>query len=364
MGAFNTDVAKYANNLFHSKNLLEILESAEANLEKGLLTQDDKGNCLLHYLSTKNALNAVEHLIDFLLLKYNDKKIKFVLDIANHKGMTISHIVFGFDSHDLVQYLVKYNADLLVENASGDRPLEIGVMQNKVESIKVLYSLINNRNVNNPFFASYRGKSLLQIAIESESEEVFCFLLSKHDLNYIERVDFCRNNIIHTAAHLGKMSYLTKILIQNPEFDVNQHNGSGLSAIEIAYKEGFVDIIIELIRYGGEISKDLAHSIGYKTVENITQTIIASVVDNYGTFVGISKDKSKIHGLKEKIICYIADMRVMPRNEINPKMYNLVDKLIENLQNISGTKITRNLDEIKKMLSPILNEFIKEAAYV
>ena len=85
MGAFNTDVAKYANNLFHSKNLVEILESAETNLEKGLITQDDKGNGILHYLSTKNALNAVEHLIDFLLLKYNDliknKKPKAALGI-------------------------------------------------------------------------------------------------------------------------------------------------------------------------------------------------------------------------------------------------------------------------------------------
>ena len=57
-------------------------------------------------------------------------------------------------------------------------------------------------------------------------------------------------------------------------------------------------------------------------------------------------------------------MRILPKNNLDPKIYVLVDNLVRNLQNISGTKITRNLDEIKKMLAPILNEFIKEAAYV
>ena len=363
MGAFNTDVAKYANNLLHSKNVTSIFESAESDLPEGLITQDDKGNNILHYLSTKNALNAFDSIINFLLEKYDEKKIKNLMDTPNHKGMSIAHIIFAFDSHDLVPYLIKFNANMLAENANGERPLQIGVSQDKVESVKILYNSTKKHAIDGPLRRTYNGKHLLQIALESEAKQAFSFLLSKIDLGYFEQFDFGRNNIIHIASSLGKSEYLKKILIRNPEFDINQTNGSGMSAAELAYKAGFIDIVIELVRHGANISPDLAHSIGYKTVENITQIIISSVIDNYGTFVGISKEKSKIQSLKEKIIYYVADIRVIPRDQINPEIYNIVDKLIKNLQNISGTRITRNLDEIKKMLSPILNEFIKEAAY-
>jgi ankyrin repeat protein len=364
MGAFNTDVAKYANNLLHSKDSNAVLETAESSLENGVLTQDDKGNTILHYISTKNALNAFQGLVHFLNSKYDSSKVTMALDTPNHKGMTVAHIVMGFDSHDLVEYLVKFSADFIAENASGDRPLEISASQDKLESVKLLYNLTKHNLKNNPLCKSYRGRSLLQIALETGSEEMFRFLLQKTDLGYITKTDFSRNTILHTASQLGKKEYLSLILLKYPDFDVNRLNGNGLSAANLAYKEGFINIVVELVRYGAIISPELAHSIGYKTVENITQTIIASVVDTYGTFVGISKDKAKIQILKEKIVDYIADMRIMNKNDLNPKIYSLADHLIQNLQNISGTKITRDLDEIKKMLSPILNEFIKEAAYV
>ncbi len=363
MSGFNTDVAKYANNLMHAKDISSLLAMADNDLEKGILTQDDKGNTILHYLSTKNAAKAVGGLVDFLNSKYDKEIVKYAFDIPNHKGMTVTHIVMGFDSHDLVEYLVRFDANFFAENVSGDRPLEISATQDKVESVKLLYNLIKKKS-HNPLSGSYRGKSLAQIAMESGSEEIFRFLLQKTELGYLNHVDFNRNNLLHISAQLGKKEYLKAILLIQPDFDLNQKNGNGLSAADIAYKEGFLDMVIELVRYGATISAELSHSIGYKTVENITQTVIASVIDSYGNFVGISRDQKKIQELKEKIVDYIADMRIMDKNDLNPKIYSVADKLIRNLQDISGTKITRNLDEIKKILAPILNEFIKEAAYV
>ena len=363
MGAFNTEIAKYANNLLHNPNSIEILESFDTKFQNGLFHQDDKGNSIMHYLAAKNAFNAFASVINFILNKptFSDIDIQNLINIPNHKGMSVAHIICAFDAIDLVEYLVKFNANLFLENLDGQRPLEIAAQQNRVNVLSKFHEFYHNNQLN-PLLVIYRGKNLLQIAIESDSFDSFSFLIKQKDLNCLQHVDYLRNTPLHIAANMENIQYIKEIL-EHKIINLNCHNGAGCTATEIAYNNNNFDIVVELILNEASIDQKMAENIGYKTVENMTSTIVSSVLDQYGTFVGISKSESNIQKLKKKITNFSSHLQMISLSKLNPKIHNLIDTLISKLQKVSGKKITRNLDEIKKILSPILNEFIKEVSH-
>ena len=355
MRSFESKIAQYANGIIYGKDV-EIDPSL-------LLSQDHQGNTILHYLAVKNSPDIFESTINHIIKIHGSQAIYDLFATHNHKGMTIAHIVFGCDTFELVKYVMQYTNNIFVENANGEMPVEIAAMKNRLEVIKLLYHHSSPQHSGVEILRrKYKGKNLLQIAIENNALDLVSFLLSKKDLDYVFHKDFARNNILHIAAESGKIDYIRQILQSYPELELDQTNGCGLTAAEIAANKNHIDIVVELVYHGAIINTELAYSVGYKTVENLTQLIVSSVMDDQGTFIGISMTDPKLHNMRRKILSQITDMRMLTTEKVNTT-HNMIEQLLKNLSKAS-LKVTRNSDEIKKILSPILNEFIKEISYV
>lgn len=370
---FNTEVAKHANNILYNKDINLAISDAESSLKDGLITQDEKGNSLLHYLCTKNMQEPFSKFLSYLFANlekygYNDKSdlAKYFFNLPNHKGTRIAHIIFGFNSFNLLEeFIINHEIDLFCDNISGVKPIELAVKSDNIDIIRLTYELVSSGKIPARIFDDfYRGYSLMHLSIKHESKLVFKFLLKKSEFNYLEKLDYYKNSALHLAVQASEDDLAIKLIENN--IDLSLKNGHYKTALDIAYELEKYDIVYQIIKKQNFVHKNFIIKAAKKSIEQISKLVLHQITDKYGSFVGITSDEKRIDIFKQKIIEILMIVRLDNKDNIIKKSMSMINNMIKKLYDLNSKKLSigTNKSEIKKNVTPILNEFIKEVSYV
>ncbi|MDF2965375.1 MAG: ankyrin repeat protein [Rickettsiaceae bacterium] len=369
MISFDTEVAKYANKIVHTKeNLKDILLEIDSTISEGLFSQDDKGNTIFHYMVSKNAVQPFMDVIELTkkipsLMPGRCKHkscdcLALILNTANHKGMTALHVAAGIKANLIAKQLLNQGADLFAQNQDKFTPLEIAIKSDNAEFLEMLSGLEQGKEILSLKFA---GKSLLHLAVEYSALEVIELLCSFEKLKLVNSRDFTKSTPLIFAASLGNKEVIASLINNGSNLELN--NGQHKSAAEIALEKGHYSVVPLLVRNGAKIEAPLANEFGYSRTKELVMTLVSHLVDSRGTFVGLRKDSSLNSRLRDDLMRKIKEFKFTDKSlqNVEPCVDNLIVALTE--IKILSLSAARNQEEITKILAPHINKFIGEIAY-
>jgi ankyrin repeat protein len=369
MISFDTEIAKYANKIIYVKeNLKDNLSIIHSELAEGLLTQDDKGNSILHYLVSKNAeqafidvLNIIHKDHSFLNKKCKTKGctcLKDAFEIANHKGMTISHIAAGLKANGILARLMEDEVNLFAQNQDKLTPVEIAIKADNAEFLNQLYLRPFGKET---LLMKFAGKSLLHLAVEASAYEIVDLLCNFEELKLLNTRDFVKSTPIIIAASLSDIDIIKILLKHNANIELN--NGQNKSAAEIALEKGHYKIVPMLVKGGANVNSTLANELGYSRTKALVMALVSHLVDSRGTFIGLKAESQLTQRFRDDLLKKIKEFK-FSNSAIN-NIESSIDKLVANLIGIKITRLStaRDQDEITKLLAPYINKFIGEIAY-
>eukprot|EP00466_Bigelowiella_natans_P011218 jgi/Bigna1/132593/aug1.18_g7301 len=149
-----------------------------------------------------------------------------------------------FGKKDIVEELVKRNADVNQINVAGSSPLIAASMRGNLEICK--YLVEKKANV---LQRTKQADSALSLAVWKKHEEVAILLIeAKAD---IKNVDSFGDTVLNDAAKNGMLNLARKLV--ELKLNVNHRNNEGFTPIHMAAREGEALVIPFLQKSGGKV---------------------------------------------------------------------------------------------------------------
>lgn len=364
---FNSIIAQTANKLIHLKinEIDNYLKEIIAENKENIFSCDDKGNNLLHYVASQPLSKELAEKIFKVIEEKLPQNIKLpeLINSHNLKGTTPMQIASGFSSGDFAMLLYGKGGDLLAQNCNKENAIEVAIIRDNVEFITELCENIND-SIKSLLQQRFAGKTLLHLALINDAANCFKKLLYHNaKIDLLNKVDFAKNNCVMLAAEKGDVEALNILISNNAE--LNKVNGYNKSALQIAFDNNHLDIVSILLQNKCECDENLASAIGYQGAENIVKIITENLIDNDGTFVGLIPNSEEHMKLKNILEQALKQLQFGGNNANNP-IENSIETLFSNLLKIrvNSPHTARDPAEIKKLLTPVLTDFIGSINYV
>jgi len=207
-------------------------------------------------------------------------------DVKNEDGWTALGIAIRDNCYELAEYLIKKcNADVIVKNNKGDTPLHIACQFDNVKIIDILLSKSNTVNVQLSTQNDF-GWAPIHVACQYDNSNIIISLINMYGTNINCKTGIVKdrkeleyktgrqivddhtydNQIIESSMkELSILDQSTPLQIavyynnkgvvdtllnyNNPEPDVKFKNKVGLTALDIAYKFNYEEIITSIKNY-------------------------------------------------------------------------------------------------------------------
>lgn len=254
---------------FAIKNDLTEIVKFLTKLNYGIDYRDENGNSILHYAYFYNK----EYINYFLDLGISP-------DVQNVFGTTILHLAVDSGNIDIINNLLKYNANINIQNAIGETPLCSGLNKMKHSFNNNVFDLLISKNADINIHDN-KGKTAISYLIEynkhklidiiNKHGKIIYFNIRNHYLHDsvrcssldwfdflidkgadIKSLDNYNNTILHIAS--GCSYHDLNKFISLDKSSINQQNLEGETPLHIALKEYQEKHIHSLLENGAEVN--------------------------------------------------------------------------------------------------------------
>ncbi len=195
---------------------------------------DQDGNTPLHVAAEDGNIDIIN-----LLIKNNAD-----IHAVNHFCRTPLHYGVETDDIDIIRLFISNGANVNSSNEDFYTPFQLAITRGYLDNIDLLIE--NNADVK---AVTVRGDTPLHLAAAVGYVDVMELLLKKNiDVNFKNKSG---NTPLHIAVYRG-FNDIVNILIKN-NADVNLKNDAGDTPLDCAVKEGQVDIISAFFKTGANI---------------------------------------------------------------------------------------------------------------
>jgi len=171
---------------------------------KALYAEDDKGPSMVNALISAAASGDLKTLQELLTLPSVD------VNEGDYDKRTALHLAAGEGHVEIIKLLIKYNADVNVEDRFGNRPLDDAQRGKKSDVIELL-----RRHNALPGSNAQQSSDLIEAAAAGDIGEVEKILKSDAMTEYdINASDYDRRTCLHVAAAEGHAD-VVKLLCEN-----------------------------------------------------------------------------------------------------------------------------------------------------
>ncbi|KAH7207661.1 hypothetical protein BKA60DRAFT_599656 [Fusarium oxysporum] len=228
-----------------------------------LFITDTLGNLPLHYAASYGHAELLE-----LFLEHGGER---TLSVSNAAGITALHLACGARERDrIISLLLRPGVEqsLLTGDEEGDTPLYVASAAGYASYVKLILQYsepehqrlleMRNRNLETPLFvASYNGHTEVVKTLLEHGAETTLHVLNSHNISPLWAASFNGSSkITITTAGLGGETPLhaattenhaevLKFLLEVPAVPVNQKTTYGFTALFIASRNGYHDMVDE-----------------------------------------------------------------------------------------------------------------------
>ena len=304
--------------IMHIVALYGSREDIEYLLEKGadIAAVDHEDNTPLHYAVLAGNSQAIEILSNSETLNSSNKMEHTALDLvlsAKRFGVVEKLIELGaksnfFDEHGVQMVMQEDNGERLSINGDDlNRPLHI-VTLNSIKSRHAYIELLLDAGADVNALNQHGNTALHYAALKGDKEAVRILLENSTDYNMVNEKG---QTPLHYAATSGDVSTI-EALLETDQFDVNDQDARGHSALYHAVMYNNYKAIDCLIRHGAKIDlidKKGATPLHYAVSDNLYESAICLIEKGADINQGDAEGRTPLHyaSLKEnsKIVTYL-----------------------------------------------------------
>ncbi|XP_053696906.1 ankyrin-2 isoform X2 [Sabethes cyaneus] len=219
-------------------DLPKLIEYLETGQVTDINTCNANGLNALHLAAKDGHYDIVQELL----------KREANVDNATKKGNTALHIASLAGQKDIIQLLLHYNASVNVQSQNGFTPLYMAAQENHDECVNLLLA-----KGANPALATEDGFTPLAVAMQQGHDKVVAVLLESDTRGKV------RLPALHIAAKKDDVKAATLLLENEHNPDVSSK--SGFTPLHIAAHYGNVNVAQLLIEKGADVNFTAKHNI-------------------------------------------------------------------------------------------------------
>ena len=227
-------------------------------------------NCL-HIASLSGDLNLCNILID---------KHKFDVHMTDNRGWRALHFSAQSGKYKNVKLFADKKTDIYIKTKGGANCLHIAAVHGHLNLCK---TLIEEHTFDVRICDEY-GWTALHYSVENGNYEMIKFFIDKGSNIYLKVND--GTNCLHIAALHGHFN-LSKMLLDNYNFDVHFANNEGVTALHFAAKSGNFELFLYLLDKGSDIYRktksmlNVLHFSAYSGHFDICEFVLKYFIKDY-----------------------------------------------------------------------------------
>ena len=227
-------------------------------------------NCL-HIASLSGDLNLCNILID---------KHKFDVHMTDNRGWRALHFSAQSGKYKNVKLFADKKTDIYLKTKEGVNCLHIAAAHGHLNLCK---TLIEEHTFDVRICDEY-GWTALHYSVENGNYEMIKFFIDKGSNIYLKVND--GTNCLHIAALHGHFN-LSKMLLDNYNFDVHFANNEGVTALHFAAKSGNFELFLYLLDKGSDIYRktksmlNVLHFSAYSGHFDICEFVLKYFIKDY-----------------------------------------------------------------------------------
>ena len=227
-------------------------------------------NCL-HIASLSGDLNLCNILID---------KYKFDVHMTDNRGWRALHFSAQSGKYKNVKLFADKKTDIYIKTKGGANCLHIAAVHGHLNLCK---TLIEEHTFDVRICDEY-GWTALHYSVENGNYEMIKFFIDKGSNIYLKVND--GTNCLHIAALHGHFN-LSKMLLDNYNFDIHFANNEGVTALHFAAKNGNFELFLYLLDKGSDIYRktksmlNVLHFSAYSGHFDICEFVLKYFIKDY-----------------------------------------------------------------------------------